>query len=326
MKRTRLILVIVLAGMLVMLLSKRCQILFSSPDTNGKDTNPRPLDMRDGASGVAEAPKSISLAAAFSAPIVFYGKVQAQDGLPVASAEIHAEVANKFGGESSKIHAQSDQHGLFKIVSRGLTLSVRVSKEGYFSFPERDGNAQRSAEAFDYGADIGSGIHKPKEQMPEVFILYKPGALEPLSLVREKEIPMPRNGEAVSVPLDTPSRQLILKCSSSEWQKEIDGRYDWKLEVSVVSGELQRHNDDFTFIAPSESYQQNDTIQMPRTLARPEWHDDFEQSYWLRFNDGVFGTVKVRMIAGGAHYAMVKGHINPKQGSRNLETDPSKHR
>ncbi len=69
-------------------------------------------------------------------------------------------------------------------------------------------------------------------------------------------------------------------------------------------------------------YQASDLIDMPKTLSRPQWHDDFERSYWARFNDGTFGAIKVRMIAGGAHYAIIKGYVNPKQGSRNVLVDP----
>ncbi len=327
MKKSYIILLVVIIVALAILFLRHCQIVSAAPNVPVKNSNPQLVTAKVTAAAEvvkAEPSKPSSFAAAFSAPIIFYGRVQTQDGLPIAAAEIHAEVADQLGGGSSKISSQSDPQGLFKITSKGLTLSIRVSKEGYFSIPEKEGKAQRSTAAFDYGANMGSGIHQPDEKSPVVFTLYKPSALEPLNRVREKEVPMPRDGKAVSVPLDIPSHQVMLKCFSFEERKERDGRYDWKLEVSVVGGGLQRRNDDFSFVAPSEGFQPNDTIQMPRTLARAEWHDDFEQSYWLRFDDGTFGSVKVRMIAGGAHYAIIKGYLNPKQGSRNLETDPSK--
>ena len=140
----------------------------------------------------------------------------------------------------------------------------------------------------------------------------------------EKETMMPRNGEPVRVSLDTPSHALELKCWTSDAIKERDGRYDWKLEVLVVEGGLQRRGDSFEFTAPSDGYGQTDLIQMPRTLKRPDWQDDFEQSYWVRFSDGLFGNIKVRMIAGGSHYSIVSGYINPKPGSRNLAASPPK--
>lgn len=265
-----------------------------------------------------------SVAAIFSTPIVFYGNVQTQDGAPISEAQVTASVANKFGGDSTKITTQSDSQGNFSISSTGMTISVRVSKDGYFSIPEKTTNAPRSTGAFDYGADLGSGIHKPNRSAPVVFTLFKPPAIEPLNRIREKETLMSKNGEPVRVSLDTSDHVLELKCWTDDATKERDGRYDWKLEVSVVGGTLLRRGDSFDFTAPTDGYEQTDLIQMPRTLRRPDWQNDFEQSYWVRFNDGQFGNIKVRMIAGGAHYSIVSGYVNPKPGSRNLAASPSK--
>lgn len=269
-------------------------------------------------------PAAPSVAAIFSTPIVFYGKVQTQDGAPISEAQVTASVANKFGGGNSTITTQSDSQGNFSISSIGLTVSVRVSKDGYFSIPEKTANAPRSSGAFDYGADLGSGIHKPNRNAPVIFTLFKPPAIELLNRIREKETAMSKNGDPVRVSLDSPAHVLELKCWTSDATKERDGRYDWKLEVSVVGGSLQRRGGSFDFTAPSDGYVQTDLIQMPRTLKRPDWQDDFEQSYWVRFNDSRFGNIKVRMIAGGGHYSIVSGYVNPKPDSRNLAPSPSK--
>lgn len=204
-----------------------------------------------------------------------------------------------------------------------MTISVRVSKEGYYSIPEKAGGTPSSSGAFDYGADLGNGIHHPDNKAPVIFALFKPSSIEPLNRIREKETVLPRGGDPVSVSLDGPTHVLELKCWTSDDAKERDGRYDWKLQVTVIGGGIQRRSDPFDFTAPSEGYGEADLIQMPRTLNRPDWQDDVEQSYWVRFNDGLFGTLQVRMIAGGAHYSIVSGYINPKQGSRNLTVNPS---
>jgi hypothetical protein len=278
------------------------------------------------ASGAASASPSgaPSVAAIFSTPIVFYGSVQTQEGVPVPEAQVTASVADKFGGGSSKVTTQSDSQGNFSITSSGMTISVRVSKAGYLSIPEKTAGAPRSTGAFDYGADLGNGIHKPDRKAPVVFTLFKPPAIEPLNRIREKETVLPRNGDPVRISLDAPAHSLELKCWTDDMNKERDGRYDWKLEVTVVGGELQRRMDSFDFTAPSDGYGPTELIQMPRTLKRPDWQDDFEQSYWVRFKDGLFGSIKVRMIAGGAHYSIVSGYVNPRPGSRNLAFMPLK--
>ncbi len=265
-----------------------------------------------------------SVATIFSTPIVFYGSVQTQDGVPIAEAQVTASVADKFGGGSSKVTTQSDSQGNFSISSSGMTLSVRVSKEGYLSIPEKTADAPRSGGAFDYGADLGNGIHQPDPKTPVIFTLFKPPASEPLNRIREKETVLPRNGEPIKVSLDVPDHSLKLRCWTDDENQERDGRYDWKLEVAVVGGGIQRRMDSFDFTAPSDGYEPIELIQMPRTLERPKWQDDFEQSFWVKFNDGLFGSIKVRMIAGGAHYSIVSGYVNPKPGSRNLAVMPSK--
>lgn len=258
----------------------------------------------------------------FAAPIEFYGQVQTQDGVPIAEAQVTALVANSFGGGSSRITTQSDSRGMFSISSIGMTVSIRVSKNGYSSISEKTADEPRSTGAFDYGVDLGNGIHSPSRNAPVVFTLFKPPIIEPLNSIREKETTMAKNGEPVKVTLDAPAHVIELKCWTRDVNIERDGRYDWKLEVSVVDGGIQRRGGSYDFTAPSDGYAKTDLVQMPRTLKRPDWQDDFEQSYWVRFNDGRFGNIKVRMIAGGNHYSIVSGYVNPKPGSRNLAVSP----
>jgi len=331
-KKSKFLIALVLLCLLVAALLRRCDSTPTGiPSDSHKESSGSvilPAATPTGATTPGGAPSpptaAPSVAAIFSTPIVFYGKVQTQDGAPISEAQVTASVATKFGGGSSKITTQSDGQGNFSISSIGMTISVRVSKDGYFSIPEQTAHAPRSTGAFDYGADLGSGIHKPNQNVPVIFTLFKPLAIEPLTRIREKETVMSKNGEPVRVSLDTPAHVLELKCWTGDATKERDGRYDWKLEVSVVGGSLQPRGDSFDFTAPSDGYGQTDLIQMPRTLKRPDWQDDFEQSYWVRFNDGLFGNIKVRMIAGGAHYSIVSGYVNPKLGSRNLAASPSK--
>ena len=269
-------------------------------------------------------PGTNPLARFVSEPITFYGLIRTQYGRPVSGAVVRASVADKIGGGSSKISTTSDSNGSFMIVSKGMSLSVQVSKEGLFEIPWSERSELKSSGTFDYSADFGQGIHKPLSRAPEIFTLFELPQPEPLNRIREKETVMSKNGEPARVSLDAQAHVLELKCWTGDATKERDGRYDWKLEVSVVGGGLQRRGDSFDFTAPSDGYVQTDLIQMSRTLKRADWQDDFEQSYWVRFDDGLFGNIKVRMIAGGTHYSIVSGYVNPKLGSRNLAASASK--
>jgi hypothetical protein len=268
MKKLQFLFTLILLCLLIAALLRRCPSnsteppSFQSEKAPGSAILPVPPTSSATPGGAPGSPTDdLSVAAIFSTPIVFYGNVQTQEGEPIAEAQVTASVANKFGGSSSKITTQSDNHGNFSIFSVGMTVSVRGLKNGYFSIPEKTENAPRSTGAFDYGADLGNGIHKPNQDSPVVFTLIKPPAIEPLNRIREKETVMPRNGEPVSVSLDVPSHSLELKCWSSEQNKERDGRYDWKLEVSVVGGGIQRRGNSYDFTAPSDGYSPNDLIQ-----------------------------------------------------------------
>ena len=325
------ILCVPIAGALMLLLLKQCEqpsptlvsIKSNQDEPSLGEEAPAQKPITKGGTSEALGPNSPSIASLLSSPIVFYGKVQSQSGSPIADAEVRFSVADKVGGGSSKQTIRSDKDGSFTIVSKGMALSVYVSKEGFFSIPWRQGGSQRSRGTFDYAANFGSGIHKPDQKKPVIFTLLKPPPIEPLNRIREKETVMTKDGAPVRVSLDISAHSLELKCWTNDMNKDRDGRYDWKIEVAVVDGGIQRRSDSFDFTAPSDGYQQAALIEMPRTLKRPDWQNDFEQSYWVRFNDGLFGTIKVRMIAGGAHYSIVSGYVNPKPGSRNLAVSPS---
>lgn len=76
------------------------------------------------------------------------------------------------------------------------------------------------------------------------------------------------------------------------------------------------------FEAPANGYATKATIEMP-TTATPVWGDSAERSYFIRFNDGVHARVGLRMHAGGDHFVVWESYLNPKAGSRTLETEPA---
>jgi hypothetical protein len=263
-----------------------------------------------------------AIAAILATPIKFYGRVQTQEGLPIEAAVVNATVATRFGGGSEKRRVLTDERGFFSISAQGMTLAIQVAKEGFFKIPEGKGGGLRSSGSFDYGADLGSRLHRPDPDKPVIFTLFKPMSPEILSRINERETVVPRNGDKVRVVLDDSSHILELRLSTDEAIKGRDGRYSWRLEISIPDGGIQLRLNEFDFVAPEAGYKTMEVIAMPGHLPRPEWQDDVERSYWVRFRDGLFGRVKVRMIAGGAHYSIVSGYINPNEGSRNLTADP----
>lgn len=270
------------------------------------------------------ANKYSKLVGIFGAKIEFYGQVQDQHGTPIAGAKIRGDVAKNVVADSLKVEAVSNSDGKFQILETGMSLSIRVSKDGFFPYPEKSGETKRSLGIFDFGSDFGQGVHKPNSTRPVVFTLFRPDALPELNRLREMQTELARDGKPVSRSLDSPGHKLVFKCWADENKALRDGRFDWSIELSVPNGGVLRRTDSFEFTAPADGYSERDSISMPKSLERKDWHDDVERQYWIKFNDGIFGTIKIRVIAGGAHYVLSSGWLNPNAQSRNLTVDPKR--
>src|SRR5207248_9075479 len=137
-----------------------------------------------------------------------------------------------------------------------------------------------------------------------------------------------RNGAPLRISLDgkpNSAHEIVLRC----WNDELNvpqgqQQYDWKLEVSIPNGGLIQRTDDFVFEAPPEGYIPSESVDMPATLPRNEWHGSANRSYFIRFNDNVFASAKLEIQAGGDHFIVWSSLLNPRSGSRNLEFDPAK--
>jgi hypothetical protein len=104
MKNPRLVFALLLTCLLIAALLRCCHPTpLELPTTtlkNSSETAVQPADPSAGAATRAAAPDlpagASSVAAIFSTPMVFYGSVQTQDGVPVAEAQVTASVANRF--------------------------------------------------------------------------------------------------------------------------------------------------------------------------------------------------------------------------------------
>lgn len=259
--------------------------------------------------------------ASFATPINLYGKVLDQHGDPVSSASVEYSVLGLTGKQ--KLQTTSKPDGSFEITGhRGGTLSVEVSKTGYRQLPGVDGKVG-SGKLFYFG--LG---HPPASspQGPIVFTLQKPGVIELLIHAEERNYRLTRDGSAIEInlhPGGSAAHRVVLRC----WNKELEPRpqterrYDWRLEIAVPGGGITERKDIMSFEAPETGYEPNAMIDMP-VDAKPHWSDSAKRSYFMRFGDNVFARVNVEMIAGGDHFVVWESHLNPKAGSRNLDTDP----
>ncbi|MES2707735.1 MAG: carboxypeptidase-like regulatory domain-containing protein [Verrucomicrobiota bacterium] len=264
-----------------------------------------------------DAPPNLMLAL-LQTPILFYGVVLDQHGQPIPGAKVSASaVDNVMRG--TPVSTTADATGKFTIRSKGASLRIEVSSIGHGRV-ERGGTLKPSSQGFDYGADIGRGIHSPDPAYPVVFQLRKPQ--NPVSLERLNANPsVPRDGSPITVSLSKTSKvTLQISCRTLEVETQPpNAPYDWRCKISVGGGGIQEAKDDQAFEAPADSYASSTIIDMPKTLDVKQWSSRVSKSYWLRFPDNTFAKIGFRMNARGDHFAVIDGSRNPSPNDRNLE-------
>jgi hypothetical protein len=262
--------------------------------------------------------------AAFKKPISFYGKVIDQHGDPVAGARVTFSANDDpMARTSSEYVRTSDSDGLFSIDQIvGFSLAVAVSKAGYKGIAQNDSRIVTSSGVFDYGIESASAPRLPDKNAPAIFRLHKIGIVEPLVKISEKNFRMARDGTPLLIAVDKEgAHQVLLRCWNQELRRPAgQQQYDWKLEVSVPNGGLFPRRDAFAFEAPQDGYAASDVIDMPMSLPYQEWDSFAARSYFIRFGDGTFARINLRMRAGGDHFVVWESFFNPKAGSPNLNS------
>jgi hypothetical protein len=261
--------------------------------------------------------------AAFLTPIAFWGKVVDETGAPVAGATVKLGANDNPNpmGKGSTYELATNTEGLFSIKDiRGISLSVQVSKAGYYSTNESRGKAN-------YVLKNNTDLPVPTPNSPAVFVLRKMG--EAAALLRvENSINLPKNGSPVMIDLESGkvSSQGDVKIACWVQDQGVDttvyNPYDWRCVISAPGGGLVERGEPLDFTAPKENYQQYDVIQMPRTTEN--WRQQASKEYFIKRADGTFGRLQVRVVTGANNFVRFESFVNPKTGDRNLQYDSAK--
>jgi hypothetical protein len=259
-------------------------------------------------------------------PIEFYGRVIDQNGEAVPQATIHVSVVDRRDKPGSQYVRIADEKGHFTANGiGGYSFGVSVEKPGYYPV-ETSETQVGSSDSFDNNPD---DLHryKPDKNNPVVFRLHKQGTVAPLIKLRERSFQLRTDGLPVELPLEDADhkieRRLIIRLWVPDPKRNARGTFDWKAEILAQNGRLRQRADEFDFVAPLDGYDEKMITEMPATLSRPQWKDDLKELLFVRFEDEMFARIDLRIIAGGDHFCLVKGFINPTPGSRNLETPPN---
>jgi len=272
-----------------------------------KDTEvvdlPDPID-----SAAAEA----KFLAAFKTPIAFFGKVVDQGGNAVSNASVRITLSDKAFESGSTSSLQSDGSGFFSIEGNGAAISIDVSKDGYYQTGESKG-------VFRYATANRTPL--PTKLDPAVFVLHEQGKQEELIEI-EARFRVSKNGTPLSVDLVTGERGsegqtcLTVKAWTYDDKKNDQGRYSWKVNLSVNDGGLFKREERFDFVAPEISYNEIEEIVM--SPDDENWSPQKEKDYFVKLGNGNYARIRFRMIAGGDNFFTLKSWYNPS-GSTNLE-------
>ena len=233
---------------------------------------------------------------------------------PVAGATVVFQWSDLSVNGASSAETRSDADGLFSLIGqKGNGLSVRVSKQGCYS-PLKGNQVE-----FENTRFWDSHYYEPDPKKPVTFHLRRKGAGEALS-AGEIRTKIPADGRPVRFDLlnggrVSPDGQLEIAAvtNTADYPPRI---FDWRATISVPTGGLVEHSEEFAFEAPESGYEPRIDFQMP--ASAPNWKRAVDKSYFIRFGSPPkYGRIRVA-LNGGSQMITVDYAANPS-GSRNLE-------
>ena len=154
---------------------------------------------------------------------------------------------------TSQGETTSDAQGLFSLTDkRGKRLQVRVSKQGYYT------SIESNEISYEFANPYETIFYTPNPNAPVVFHLRKKAGTE--NLIAKSIRPSIPFGEHNSTRIDlfsgreSSNGQLIFNVSKPQ-PHQPRFPYDWSIAISIPSGGIVEHADEFPFEAPEAGYQ-----------------------------------------------------------------------
>lgn len=248
----------------------------------------------------------------YKTPIAFYGKVVDQNEKPIKDVTVELGTVDDSKDGYSKLQMLTDAEGQFSLSdAHGKTLTVKISKEGYYSSPTNIQN-------FEYFDSNSRNFHVPNQFDRVIFHIQKKGHGAQLIHI-EKDIVVPRDGAPVGIDLSSGAKSipgdLRIQFRSDRATTE-NNRYDWEYILDVPGGTLLVVTNELEFAAPDTGYVASDSVQMPRTS--PDWQKRIAKRYFLKLANGNYARIQFRLMTGTTDFFVLDSYLNPN-GTRNLE-------
>jgi len=254
-------------------------------------------------------------------PIDFYGKVIDENSNAISGASIGFRWDDLTAPDWTRTATTtSDADGLFSLHNkRGATLTVSVSKDGYYS-------SRKDEDSFHYAVANDNRLYSSDPYNPAIFHLRKKGQGE--ELIQEDFPPgftqiWQLHHDGTPVELDLLNGSQNVKGSGQlklELWRDLSDRnakkFDWKLQISVLDGGIIPTDEEFPFLAPENGYQPSLVVDMPAT--NQVWLGELRTKYYLQLPNGNYGRIDFHFLAYNGVFT-VKSWVNPT-GSRNLES------
>lgn len=248
----------------------------------------------------------------YETPMDFYGLVLDQYDVPVSGAKVVFNW-NPRGSDGKSLTVTSDADGRFEFLGRtGISLGVRISKEGYYQIKSEGGSLQR----FDFFVPGGTPEHLSDPKNPAIFRLMKKG--EGVDLITsEFRNNLPPSGEAKIDILTgrlSPNGQIELSVErlSEEWH------FPWNAKATIKGGGFVKAEGQFMHEAPEDGYIEELNWSFPLDDEGRQNSFIIKEDYYVKFGSPArYGRIMIYLKSHSSHL-LLESWVNP-DGSRNLE-------
>ena len=252
------------------------------------------------------------------APISFFGRVVDQDDQPLAGASVEFSWSDLSAKGTSQAATSSDSAGRFELLDKtGKSLSVKVTKEGYYPYRDFSWNSYEFGSPFDR--------HFPDRTTPTLFRLKKQGKVEPLIAWRALlgvDNNGPERGFQFVPALITDPGDFRFSCKVGTTE---DGRrrFDWEFKMGIPGGGLVATDEEFPFLAPKDGY--TESVTWTAKIDDEKWQGVKRQMFYIRYGNPVrYGRLHVTFDGSTPRFYTRSGvilswWINPS-GSRVVES------